>query len=148
MFCYGFVVYIKSSHVGYYFNLKLALQFHALLIRLVLFQQVPDSTRFQIENRSRGSTLLKNQVPASGGSGAESFKSRFPCRASSPVKYLIQRTNSRFQSNTWFSLMSRRQNVTLDCSKLVKAPHTTDANRNVRALICIVCHWVIYKLVP
>ena len=32
------------------------------------------SNRFQIENRNCGSTLLKNQVPASVGSGTETFK--------------------------------------------------------------------------
>ena len=36
--------------------------------RLGRFQRVPDSTRFQIENWNRGSTLLKNRVPASVGS--------------------------------------------------------------------------------
>ena len=34
---------------------------------------------------------------------------------------------------TRFSLMSYRQNVTLACNEPVKAPHTTDANRNVCA---------------
>ena len=38
------------------------------------FRRVPDSTWFQIENRNRGSTLLKNRVPASVGSGTEHFK--------------------------------------------------------------------------
>ena len=43
-------------------------------IRLGRFWRVPGSNRFQIENRNCGSTLLKNQVPASVGSGTETFK--------------------------------------------------------------------------
>ena len=49
----------------------------------------PSSTRFQIENRNRGSTLLKNRVPAIVGSGTET---RFPKPPSS--KYPVLETDS------------------------------------------------------
>ena len=115
--------------------------------RLGRFRWVLDSTWFQIENRNLGSALLKNRVPASVGSGADSFKYPIP-RAAAPVKYPIPRAKALvkyrfwdptpgFSQNTQFSLMSHRQNVTLDCSELTKVPHTTDANRNVCAILCI-----------
>ena len=53
----------------------------------------PIPPRFQIENRNRGSTLLKNRVPASVGSGAERFKYPIP-RAAAPVKYPLPRAET------------------------------------------------------
>ena len=65
-----------------------------MCIRLGQFRWVPCSTRFQIENWNRGSTLLKNRVAASVGSGSESFKYPIP-RATAPVKYPIPKAVSR-----------------------------------------------------
>ena len=116
------------------------------------YLMVPDSTRFQTENRNRGSTLLKNRVSASVGSGAECFKYRNP-RAAAPVRYLIPkatalenypilRTNSRLQSK--YPILFDEQPT--KCNSRPQwacegATHTTDANRNV-------CHCVVYKLAP
>ena len=64
---------------------------HLLLThsRLGQFCRFPGSTRFQIENRNRGSTLLKNRVPASVGSRTDT---RFPKPA--PAKYPVLGTDS------------------------------------------------------
>ena len=67
-------------------------------LSLPFFKNVKDSTRFQIENRNCGSTLLKNRVPASVGSGAESFKYPITRAKARVVKYPILRTNNQLQS--------------------------------------------------
>ena len=74
--------------------------------RLGRFRRFPGSTRFQIENRNHSSTLLKNRVPASVGSGTMGSGTEtipFP-RAAAPVKYRIPKagSRSRLRQNTRF----------------------------------------------
>ena len=101
------------------------------------------SPRIQIANRNRSSTLLesgsrtetfKYPIPKAGSQGWLQQNTRFwgPTRLQFkyPVVWAPTLELRATGQNTWFFLMSHRQNVS---SKLVKAPHTTDANHNVCA---------------